>query len=110
MNGILYALRFPVIVLVCARVYDASSRTRVVVSEGHARLSLKGAPEPCLGAILAVLAAQDNVGITAWGFFTIRRDTLLTFVSFVLSYIVIMLQVMGDLCALSPMFLLDAQR
>ncbi|ROT63425.1 hypothetical protein C7M84_018701 [Penaeus vannamei] len=87
-----YVVRLPFLVITEASLQEQHASFRYELCRGHARMSLSGAHLPYLDALLARLAAKGDVGVSAWGFFTVRRDTLLTIVSLLVSYIVIMLQ------------------
>lgn len=62
------------------------------VSQRHTQLVMAGLYIPEVVAVLEQMAAGEDRGISAWGFFVVRKGTLLTYLSFLFSYVVIMLQ------------------
>ncbi|XP_064081460.1 uncharacterized protein LOC135198029 isoform X2 [Macrobrachium nipponense] len=62
------------------------------IAKQNTRLALHGKSCRMLEAVMARGGVTMEHGITAWGFFTVKRETLLTFLSLIASYVVIMLQ------------------
>ncbi|XP_045606901.1 uncharacterized protein [Procambarus clarkii] len=92
-NALFYLVRTPVLFLGQACVHDQASSTKVVVSRGHERLAMSGLYLTELEAFIARLSASTSgQGISAWGFFCVKRGTMLTFISMLASYVVVMLE------------------
>ncbi|KAG7161476.1 putative 7tm Odorant receptor-containing protein, partial [Homarus americanus] len=56
------------------------------VRQGHVQLSLSGVYQPHLDTLLAQISASEARGISAWGYFYVRKETLLTITSVIASY------------------------
>ncbi|XP_064081458.1 uncharacterized protein LOC135198029 isoform X1 [Macrobrachium nipponense] len=91
-NAIFYIVRIPVLVLCPSRVHEFSASLQETIAKQNTRLALHGKSCRMLEAVMARGGVTMEHGITAWGFFTVKRETLLTFLSLIASYVVIMLQ------------------
>lgn len=62
------------------------------VSKFYKQLVMAGESLALLPATMEHLAARQNAGISAWGCFTVMRGTVLTISSFIVSYVVLIIQ------------------
>ncbi|XP_068222431.1 uncharacterized protein [Palaemon carinicauda] len=91
-NAIFYIARIPLLVLGPSRVHESCTGLQETIAKQYTRLVVQGKRCRLLEAVMDRLNVTVNHGISAFGFFTIKRETLLTFSSIVASYVVIMLQ------------------